>query len=78
MRNVWFIPSCLSLEVWLVRMGFKNVRLIDVSPTTTQEQRRTDWMRFNSLPDFLDPSDPNKTIEGLPAPRRAIFIAEAP
>lgn len=78
MRNVWFIPSCLSLEVWLVRMGFKNVRLIDVSPTTTLEQRRTDWMRFNSLPDFLDPSDPNKTIEGLPAPRRAIFIAEAP
>ncbi len=78
MRNVWFIPSCLSLEAWLVRMGFKQVRLIDVTPTTTEEQRSTDWMRFNSLPDFLDPLDQSKTIEGLPAPRRAIFVAEAP
>ena len=78
MRNVWFIPSCLSLEAWLVRMGFKNVRLVDVTPTTPVEQRSTDWMRFNSLSDFLDPLDQNQTIEGLPAPRRAIFIAEAP
>lgn len=78
MRNVWFIPSCLSLEAWLARMGFKQVRLIDVTPTTTEEQRSTDWMRFNSLTDFLDPLDQSKTIEGLPAPRRAIFVAEAP
>jgi tRNA (mo5U34)-methyltransferase len=78
MRNVWFIPSCQSLEAWLVRMGFKNVQLVDVTPTTPAEQRSTDWMRFNSLSDFLDPLDQSKTIEGLPAPRRAIFIAEAP
>lgn len=78
MRNVWFIPSCLSLEAWLVRMGFRQVRLVDVTQTTAAEQRSTDWMRFNSLPDFLDSSDQTKTIEGLPAPRRAIFIAEAP
>ncbi len=78
MRNVWFIPSCLSLEGWLIRMGFKNVRLVDVTQTTSEEQRSTAWMHFNSLPDFLDPLDLSKTIEGLPAPRRAIFIAEAP
>jgi tRNA (mo5U34)-methyltransferase len=32
-------------------------------------------MRFQSLSDFLDPNDSNKTIEGYPAPRRTIFTA---
>ena len=75
MRNVWFIPSTLTLESWLKKSGFKNVRLIDVTPTTTDEQRKTDWMAFESLSNFLSPSDSSKTIEGYPAPKRAIFIA---
>mgnify|MGYP003385913386 CR=1 FL=1 len=76
MRNVWFIPSAKALEVMLKRAGYKNVRTIDVSPTTVNEQRSTDWMTFESLSDFLDPSDSSKTIEGLPAPKRAIVLAE--
>ncbi|WP_133153804.1 DUF1698 domain-containing protein, partial [Vibrio sp. 10N.261.55.A7] len=32
----------------------------------------------NSLPDYLDPSDPSKTREGHPAPRRAILVARKP
>lgn len=78
MRNVWFIPSCLTLESWLKRCGYRNIRLVDVSRTTSEEQRSTDWMRFQSLADFLDPVDSLRTIEGLPAPRRAIFLAESP
>ncbi|NOX88784.1 MAG: tRNA 5-methoxyuridine(34)/uridine 5-oxyacetic acid(34) synthase CmoB [Calditrichaeota bacterium] len=78
MRNVWFIPSCLTLESWLKRTGFKNIRLIDVSLTTIQEQRRTNWMHFESLPDFLHPKNDQLTIEGYPRPRRAIFLAEKP
>ena len=78
MRNVWFIPSCLTLESWLKRCGYRNIRLVDVSRTTSEEQRSTDWMRFQSLADFLDPTDPLRTVEGLPAPRRAIFLAESP
>jgi tRNA (mo5U34)-methyltransferase len=78
MRNVWFIPSVLTLEGWLKRCGYKNIRLVDVGKTTTEEQRSTDWMRFQSLRDFLDPGDPNLTVEGLPAPRRAIFLADSP
>jgi tRNA (mo5U34)-methyltransferase len=78
MRNVWFIPSPFTLASWLKRCGFKNVRLIDVSRTTTCEQRSTDWMRFQSLADFLDLHDPNRTCEGLPAPKRAIFLADSP
>lgn len=78
MRNVWFIPSCLTLEVWLKRCGYRAIRLVDVSRTTPGEQRATEWMRFQSLRDFLDPHDPKRTVEGYPAPRRAIFLAEAP
>ncbi|MCK5863518.1 MAG: DUF1698 domain-containing protein, partial [Marinobacter adhaerens] len=51
---------------------------VDVTPTTTDEQRSTDWMRFNSLQDFLDPNDPSKTVEGYPGPLRATVIAEKP
>ncbi|MFM8444271.1 MAG: tRNA 5-methoxyuridine(34)/uridine 5-oxyacetic acid(34) synthase CmoB [Methylococcus sp.] len=78
MRNVWFIPSCLTLESWLKRCGYRNIRLADVSRTTSEEQRTTDWMRFQSLADFLDPTDSQRTVEGLPAPQRAIFLAESP
>jgi len=78
MPNVWFIPSCLTLESWLKRAGFKHIRLIDVNQTTIEEQRKTDWMVFESLSDFLDPKDNNKTIEGCTAPKRAIFLAESP
>ena len=78
MRNVWFLPSCPTLLRWLDRTGFRNARVVDVSDTTTDEQRATDWMRFNSLKDFLDPDDPTKTIEGYPGPKRATIIAEKP
>lgn len=78
MRNVWFIPSTLMLESWLTKAGYKNVKLIDVTKTTTKEQRKTEWMKFESLEDFLNPNNTEKTIEGHPSPKRAVFIAEAP
>jgi tRNA (mo5U34)-methyltransferase len=76
MRNVWFLPSCPTLMGWLSRCGFKNIRLVDVTTTTTEEQRSTAWMTFHSLKDYLAPDDPMRTCEGLPAPKRAIFIAQ--
>lgn len=78
MNNVWFLPSPPTLAVWLQRAGFRDVRLVDVGPTTVQEQRQTPWMTFESLAHALDPANPACTIEGLPAPRRAIFIASLP
>ncbi len=77
MRNVWFLPSCATLVSWLERCGFKNVRVVDVTVTSTEEQRTTEWMRFHSLKDFLHPENPTLTCEGLPAPKRAILIANA-
>ncbi|MDN7124624.1 tRNA 5-methoxyuridine(34)/uridine 5-oxyacetic acid(34) synthase CmoB [Pseudidiomarina sp. 1APP75-32.1] len=75
MRNVWFIPSTQALLHWLERCGFSNVRVVDESMTDVSEQRATEWMTGQSLADFLDPEDPSKTIEGYPAPRRAVVIA---
>jgi tRNA (mo5U34)-methyltransferase len=75
MRNVWFIPSLATLESWLMRCRFGNIRVIDVTPTGIDEQRRTEWMPFHSLQDFLDPNDSGATVEGLPAPKRAILLA---
>lgn len=78
MRNVWFIPSADALLLWLQRAGFTAARLVDLTPTTSDEQRRTEWMRFESLADFLDPSNPRLTREGYPAPLRGMFVARRP
>jgi tRNA (mo5U34)-methyltransferase len=75
MRNVWFLPSGKAMCAWLERCGFSNVRMVDIDVTALDEQRKTQWIDTESLQDFLDPNDQSKTIEGYPAPKRAIFIA---
>ncbi len=75
MGNVWFLPSTDMLLLWLNKLGFRQPTLVDVNVTSTDEQRSTDWMSFHSLANFLDPEDFTRTIEGYPAPRRAIVTA---
>jgi tRNA (mo5U34)-methyltransferase len=75
MCNVWSIPSLARLTHWVAEAGFRDARIVDVAPTTVAEQRRTEWMRFESLGDFLDPADPSRTVEGHPAPVRAVCVA---
>lgn len=78
MRNVYFIPSTGALKNWLEKCGFVDVRVADYSVTSTDEQRRTSWMTSESLAEFLDPTDPTKTVEGYPAPLRAVLVATKP
>ncbi len=78
MNNVWFLPSAAALMLWLRKCGFVNVRLVDESLTSTDEQRRTEWMTNESLADYLDPTNSAQTIEGHPAPKRAVILAEKP
>ena len=78
MPNVWLLPTVAELETWLARTGWRETCLVDVTVTTTAEQRRTEWMPNDSLADALDPADPSRTREGWPAPRRAIVTALAP
>jgi tRNA (mo5U34)-methyltransferase len=77
MRNVWYLPSTQALSLWMQRVGFTKIRVVDVAQTTIEEQRKTQWMESLSLEDFMDPQDPSRTIEGYPAPLRAVIIAEA-
>ena len=78
MRNVWFIPSAAELLLWLRRTGFINARVVDETDTAVDEQRSTDWMQFESLQQSLDEDNPALTVEGLPAPRRAVILANKP
>ena len=78
MANVWFIPSTSMLELMLRRAGFIDVKTVDVNVTSLEEQRATKWMQFQSLEDYLDPTDKTKTVEGYPAPTRAVLVARKP
>ncbi|NNL94259.1 MAG: DUF1698 domain-containing protein, partial [Xanthomonadales bacterium] len=78
MRNVHAIPSPELLVKWMDEAGLQYSRVLDISRTTTAEQRSTEWMRFESLDRCLDPLNPDKTIEGHPAPVRAALLAKAP
>ena len=78
MKNVWSIPSIKLLVKWINDAGFKDIKIIDTTQTTIKEQRVTEWMKFESLANFLNQHDFNKTIEGYPAPVRTIIISEKP
>lgn len=78
MANVWFLPSTAALENLLRRVGFKDVRTVDVNKTSLDEQQATEWMTFHSLEQFLDPDNPELTAEGYPAPLRATLVATKP
>ncbi len=75
MKNVYFIPSIKALKNWLNRANFKNIEIIGIKKTDFSEQRQTEWINGESLNDFLNPNDINKTIEGYPAPQRVYIKA---
>jgi len=77
MRNVWLLPTISELTTWMLRSGYKDIQVIDKSMTTVDEQRTTEWMSFESLSEALDPNDPTLTVEGWPAPHRAVVTASA-
>jgi len=78
MRNVWCVPSVDTLKQWLTAAGFSAVEVLDISTTQITEQRSTPWMQFESLSNALDPDDPTLTVEGHPAPIRAVLMAYNP
>ena len=78
MRNVWHVPARRHLVRWMAECGFQDIRIVDNTTTTTAEQRSTEWMRFGSLADALDPTDSNRTVEGHPAPQRCMLLARKP
>ena len=75
MRNVWQVPDAATIDHWLTAAGFTPGAVVDIAPTTPAEQRTTEWMPHQSLLDALDPNDLTRTIEGHPAPTRAVILA---
>jgi tRNA (mo5U34)-methyltransferase len=73
--NIYFIPTINALKNWCFRAGFKEVEILTVKKTELNEQRKTDWINSQSLNDFLDPKNPDLTIEGYPAPKRVYIKA---
>ena len=78
MRNVWLLPTVPQLLRWLDETGYHDIEVVDTSLTTSDEQRSTEWMRFESLQEALDPANPELTVEGWPSPRRVVLTATAP
>jgi tRNA (mo5U34)-methyltransferase len=71
--GTYFVPTGSCLENWLAKAGFVDIDLFCRHPMTSEEQRCTDWMVFESFSSFIQPDDPTRTVEGYPAPWR-IFI----
>ena len=68
--GTYFVPTAPCLMNWLKRAGFTGIELFAQHPMSHEEQRRTEWMTFESFSDFIDPENPGLTIEGYPAPWR--------
>ncbi len=73
--GTYFVPTASCLENWLKRTGFSDVDLFYSHPMSGSEQRRTDWMIFESYRDFIDPKNQQLTVEGYPAPLRVYLRA---
>ena len=76
MANIYFIPTISALKNWCYRAGFEELEVLNVVKTEPNEQRRTEWIKTQSLNDFLDKENQNKTVEGYPAPKRVYLKAK--
>lgn len=72
--GTYFVPTGKCLVNWMQRAGFQNSRLFHSHPMSSAEQRKTEWMTFESFSDFIDPRDSSLTIEGYPSPYR-VFLS---
>ena len=73
--NIYFVPTVKALKNWCGRAGFIDIEVLEITVTTEDEQRSTDWIEGQSLGSFLDPQDSTKTVEGYPAPKRVYIKA---
>ena len=68
--GTYFVPTGSCLCNWMKKAGFSGVNQFCSHPMSEREQRRTEWMTFESYQDYIDPANPDKTVEGYPAPIR--------
>jgi tRNA (mo5U34)-methyltransferase len=71
--GTYFVPTAACLLNWMSKAGFKDIELFCSHPMSSDEQRKTEWMVFESYKDFILPENPQLTVEGYPAPLR-VFL----
>lgn len=71
--GTYFVPTGSCLANWMKKAGFINIDIFCSHPMSTEEQRQTAWMTFESYNDFISTADPGITVEGYPAPWR-VFL----
>ena len=71
--GTYFVPTGKCLSHWMKKAGFKNIDFFCSHPMSSDEQRKTEWMTFESYDDFIDQENPHLTLEGYPAPCR-VFL----
>lgn len=74
-KGYWFLPSAEAAANMLKRSGFYDIKIHGSYKTDENEQRRTPWVNTETLEDFLDPDNPELTVEGAPAPYRHFISA---
>lgn len=67
--GIWFLPTQKTLEHWLLRAGFRDIKCFYAAPLSIEEQRATPWAELKSLEQWLSPNR-QYTIEGYQAPWR--------
>ncbi len=72
--GTYFVPTPSCLVNFLKRAGFKDVEIICHHKMSSEEQRSTEWMVYQSYKDFVN-EDNTLTVEGYPAPIRIYSIA---
>ncbi len=68
--NIYFVPTIKALQNWCEKAKFSSFEVLEIKATSLDEQRRTEWILGESLDDFLDEQNTDKTLEGYPAPKR--------
>lgn len=71
--GTYFVPTGQCVYNWMKKAGFINIDFFCSHPMSSDEQRKTEWMTFESYSDFIQDEKPDLTVEGYPAPCR-IFL----
>ncbi len=74
--GTYFVPTPSCLKNFLKRAGFKEIDVFYKHKMSSKEQRRTEWMLYESYSDFVN-EDNTLTVEGYPAPIRIYAIARS-
>mgnify|MGYP000352869104 FL=1 len=74
MPNVWSVHNEIGLEKIILEQGLEIIDSTEAVMTTVEEQRATQWMPFRSFESALEEGNPERTIEGFPAPLRKFVV----